>query len=337
MHIEDNVSLKPYNTFGIEVTADRFLRVTDMAILQEALNSFSPKDFFLLSGGSNVLFTSPFSGLVLYLDVKGRTIISESENAVTVRAMCGENWHDLVLWSIDMGFGGIENLALIPGKAGTAPVQNIGAYGVELKDILLGLEAVEISTGKIRYFSNAECNFGYRDSIFKQAEKGNYVIWSIDLALSKTSHQIKTEYGDIQRELKQEGITRAEPYDVARAVIHIRQSKLPDPKKIGNSGSFFKNPIIPLTQFQHLKNTYPDLPGYPQTEEQIKVPAGWLIEKLGYKGCRRGDAGVHEKQALVLVNYGKATGMEILELAREIQEGVRTCFGILIEPEVNIR
>lgn len=336
MQVEHNISLKAHNTFGIEVEAKRFLRITNLQVLQEALASFTTENFLILSGGSNMLFTSPVSDLVLYLDAKGRTIEKESEKSVTVRAMCGENWHDLVRWTLDLGYGGLENLALIPGKAGTAPVQNIGAYGVEIKDVLAGLEAVEIATGKLRYFTNAECQFGYRDSIFKQSQKGKYIIWSIDLLLTKTQHTLKTEYGDIQRKLQEAGIKEIHPVDVARAVIEIRQSKLPDPKKIGNSGSFFKNPVIPEWQFLRLQKTHPDLPGYPQNGRNIKIPAGWLIEKLGYKGYRKGDAGIHEKQALVLVNYGNATGMELLQLAEEIQQKVKTHFDIHIEPEVNI-
>jgi UDP-N-acetylmuramate dehydrogenase len=336
MQIEHNISLKAYNTFGIEVEAKRFLRITNLNELQEVLASFSSEKFLLLSGGSNMLFTTQVSDLVLYLDVKGRTIEKDSENSVTVRAMCGENWHDLVQWTLDLGYGGLENLALIPGKAGTAPVQNIGAYGVEIKDVLLGLEAIEIATGKLRYFTNAECQFGYRDSIFKQSQKGKYIIWSIDLLLTKNQHTLKTEYGDIQRKIEQAGITEIHPIDVARAVIEIRQSKLPDPKKIGNSGSFFKNPVIPESQFLRLQKEHQDLPGFVQNGGDIKIPAGWLIEKLGYKGYRNGDAGIHEKQALVLVNYGNATGMDILQLAKEIQQKVKARFDIHIEPEVNI-
>lgn len=336
MRVEQNVSLKPFNTFGLGVKAHHFLRITDLGTLQETLRCGIFSEYFLLSGGSNVLLTRPVEELVLFMDAQGREILQEDEKSITIRVMCGENWHDLVMWTLKKGFGGLENLALIPGRTGTAPVQNIGAYGVELKDNLIGLEAVEISSGELVYFDADTCKLGYRDSIFKKEMRGKYVIWSVDLKLSKAGHILKTDYGDIRTKLAEAGIDKPQPLDVANAVISIRQQKLPDPAKLGNSGSFFKNPVISSKEFQSLKNKFPEIPGYPQHSDTVKIPAGWLIEKLGYKGYRKGDAGVHQNQSLVLVNYGKATGTEILELAQEIQGAVWNYFSINIEPEVNI-
>lgn len=336
MTIERNVSLKSYNTFGIDVPASYFVRITDLPTLREALQTPGLPAPFVLSGGSNILLTQPLEALVLYLDTRGREIVSEAGDTVVVRAMAGENWHDLVLWTLEQGLGGLENLALIPGRAGTAPVQNIGAYGVEIKDVLVGLEAVEIATGALRVFDREACRFGYRDSVFKQAEKGRYIIWSVDLRLTRAGHHIRTGYGDITRELESAGISDPGPAEVARAVMAIRRRKLPDPAELGNSGSFFKNPVVAEAHFAQIREAFPDLPGYPQAEGGVKVPAGWLIERLGFKGMRRGDAGVHRNQALVLVNYGSASGQEILSLANEIRQAVRERFSIEIEPEVNI-
>lgn len=336
MHIERNVSLKPYNTFGIDVPASHFVKITDLPTLREALQAPGLPPHFVLSGGSNLLLTGPLQALVLYIDTKGREIVSQTPEKAVVRAMAGENWHELVLWTLEQGFGGLENLALIPGKAGTAPVQNIGAYGVELKDVLLGLQAVEIATGQLKHFDREACRFGYRDSVFKQAEKGRYIIWSIDLELTRRTHAVRTGYGDIAGELQAAGVADPAPADVARAVMAIRRRKLPDPAELGNSGSFFKNPVIATAHYATLKEAFPDLPGYPQGDAGVKVPAGWLIDRLGFKGARRGDAGVHRNQALVLVNHGSATGAEIVALADEIRAAVRERFGIEIEPEVNI-
>lgn len=336
MQIDQNISLKPFNTFGINVEAHRFLRIAELNTLQKTLRSGMFTEYFVLSGGSNLLLTRPVEELVLYMDVQGREILQEDEKSITIRIMCGENWHDLVLWTLNQGYGGLENLALIPGRAGTAPVQNIGAYGVELKDVLKGLEAVEMSTGELVYFDAASCKLGYRESIFKKEARGKYIIWSIDLHLSKTGHVLKTDYGDIRSKLNEAGVSQPKPMDVAQAIIGIRKAKLPDPAVLGNSGSFFKNPVIPREKFESLKVKFPEIPGYPQDSEFVKIPAGWLIEKLGYKGYRIGDAGVHEIQSLVLVNYGDATGKEILNLAQEIQAAVFDNFSVKIEPEVNI-
>lgn len=336
MTIERNVSLKSYNTFGIDVPASHFVRITDLPTLREALRTPGLPAPFVLSGGSNILLTQPLEALVLFMDTRGREIVSEAGDTAVVRAMAGENWHDLVLWTLEQGLGGLENLALIPGRAGTAPVQNIGAYGVEIKDVLVGLEAVEIATGALRVFDREACRFGYRDSVFKQAEKGRYIIWSIDLRLTRAVHQIQTGYGDIARELESTGVSDPGPAEVAEAVMAIRRRKLPDPAELGNSGSFFKNPVVAEAHFARIREAFPDLPGYPQADGGVKVPAGWLIEQLGFKGIRRGDAGVHRNQALVLVNYGSASGQEILALANEIRQAVRERFSIEIEPEVNI-
>lgn len=336
MDIERNVSLKGYNTFGIDVPASHFIRVDSLETFRQAIAEPGLPPPFILSGGSNLLLTSPLEACVLYMDTTGKEVLEQDDESVTLRVMAGENWHELVLWTLEQGYGGLENLSLIPGKTGTAPIQNIGAYGVEIRDVLVELEAVDIQTGESRVFSNAACRFGYRDSIFKRGLKGKYAIWSVTLRLTRSGHQIKTDYGDIAGWLEREGIEAPGPSDVARAVIAIRKSKLPDPAELGNSGSFFKNPVIGEAQFKNLSTRFPQMPGYPQDNGEVKVPAGWLIDSLGYKGYRQGDAGVHKKQALVLVNYGDATGEEILALARKIQQVVWDAYEIRIEPEVNI-
>jgi UDP-N-acetylmuramate dehydrogenase len=336
MEVLKNVSLKPYNTFGIDLPAREFLEIESIATLKKVLTSKNPPELFILSGGSNLLLTSPLKALVLYINIQGKEILREEGETTIIRAMAGENWHELVMWSLSMGLGGLENLALIPGKCGTAPIQNIGAYGVELKDVFHACEALETKTGKLCRFTAADCNFGYRDSFFKREGKGRYIITAVELKLSRTNHALSTSYGAIQDELNQKGIAKPTPRDVAEAVIAIRQSKLPDPKVLGNSGSFFKNPVVRTAHYQELKSRFPEIPGYPQNADWIKVPAGWLIEKSGFKGYRKGDAGVHEKQALVLVNYGKASGRQVLDLATSIQEKIQNTFGIELIAEVNI-
>ncbi|MDX1315812.1 MAG: UDP-N-acetylmuramate dehydrogenase, partial [Eudoraea sp.] len=250
--------------------------------------------------------------------------------------MAGENWHELVLWTLDQGYGGLQNLALIPGNTGTAPIQNIGAYGVELKDAFEGCEAMHIASGESRYFSKELCQFGYRDSFFKREGKGQFIITAVDFRLSKKDHKINMDYAPLKAELLQKGINTPEIADIARAVIAVRSSKLPDPKELGNSGSFFKNPVIPEGLFQTLKDNHPEMPSYDLGNQTHKIPAAWLIDQCGLKGKRFGDAGVHKKQALVLVNYGNASGAEILDLARRVQSAVKEKFGISLEPEVNI-
>ncbi len=336
MHIQENVSLKPYNTFGIDVPASHFLEISSPETLREAIFKKDLPAPFVLSGGSNILLTAPLNALVLYINISGREIIREDSREVIIRAMAGENWHELVLWSLKQGFGGIENLALIPGKAGTAPIQNIGAYGVELKDVFEACTAMDMQTGSLKRFDKDQCRFGYRDSFFKREGKGRFIILSLELRLTKKNHRRSTSYGAIEQELTSRGISDPSPGDIAEAVIAIRQRKLPDPARLGNSGSFFKNPVIPLSLFEKLREKRPDLPGYPQEDATVKVPAGWLIDQCGLKGFRSGDAGVHQKQALVLVNYGGASGEDILRLARHIQETVKEEFSIELQPEVNI-
>ena len=283
-----------------------------------------------------MLLTKNIEQLVVHLNIKGISIDREDDNAVYLTVNAGENWHEFVLWAIEQGYGGIENLSLIPGNVGTCPIQNIGAYGVEVKDVISKVETIEIETNKLVSFSNTECNFGYRNSIFKNEAKGKYIITSVCFKLSKSNHKLTTSYGAIEKELTDKQITNPTIKDISDAVIAIRQSKLPDPNEIGNSGSFFKNPVISISLFEELKNKYPTIPSYPVSEKEIKVPAGWLIEQSGFKGKRYGDYGVHEKQALVLVNYGNASGKDIFELAQKIQATIKETYKIDLEIEVNI-
>lgn len=283
-----------------------------------------------------MLLTKDIDALVMHINLKGISIVEENEDQVEIKVMAGENWHDLVTWSLDKGYGGLENLSLIPGNTGTAPIQNIGAYGVELKDVFVSCTAMEIKTGELVSFDNEACKLGYRDSVFKNEAKGQYIITSVHLKLTKKDHILHTGYGAIEAELKKNGIVYPTIKDVSNAVIAIRQSKLPDPAVLGNSGSFFKNPVIPKKAFEKFIKKNPEAPHYKVDEEAFKIPAGWLIEQCGYKGKRFGDAGVHEKQALVLVNYGGATGEDILRLAQLVQKEVAQKFNIKIQPEVNI-
>jgi UDP-N-acetylmuramate dehydrogenase len=336
MQIQKNISLKPYNTFGIAVRAKNFCQVNSTDELREALRLEGYPEKFVLGGGSNVLLTKDVDALVLHVNIKGREIIEKRGEKLHLKVMAGENWHETVMWCVDQGFGGLENLSLIPGNTGSAPLQNIGAYGVELKDVLVSCEALELATMKIKQFSNAECAFGYRDSYFKNKGKGRFIITSIVMELSTEHHRINTAYGSIEAELALKNIVRPTIKDVSEAVIAIRQAKLPDPKILGNSGSFFKNPVIDGGAFAIFIAAHPEAPFYKISENSYKIPAGWLIEQCGFKGKRFGDAGVHQKQALVLVNHGHATGMEILDLAHRIMEAVDQKYGIEISPEVNI-
>lgn len=334
MTILENISLKEYNTFGVECYAKRFVSIQSFYELQELVKT--EKDIFLISGGSNMLLTKNIDKLVVFIDIKGISIDRENENSVHLTVNAGENWHEFVLWCISQNYGGLENLSLIPGNVGTCPIQNIGAYGVEVKDTITKVEALEIETGKRVTFSNEECEFGYRNSIFKNEAKGNYILTSVSFELSKNQHQLNTSYGAIETALKENNITHPTIKDVSDTVISIRQSKLPDPKEIGNSGSFFKNPVISKSQFKTLQAKYNTIPSYQVSDSEIKVPAGWLIEQCGFKGKRFGEAGVHKNQALVLVNYGNALGKEIYELALTIQQAVFEKFKIQLEIEVNI-
>lgn len=336
MNIQENISLKSYNTFGIDAKARFFIEINGLAQLQKVLELEAYPKKFIISGGSNMLLTKDIDALVMHINLKGITVVEENEDEIVVKAMAGENWHELVLWSLDNGYGGLENLSLIPGNTGTAPIQNIGAYGVELKDVFVSCSAMEIESGNLIAFDAKDCEFGYRDSIFKNDAKDKYIITSVNLKLTKKNHDLNTGYGAIEGELKENGIVYPTIQDVSNAVIAIRQSKLPDPKELGNSGSFFKNPVISKKNLEKLKKVHPNIPSYSMDKDQFKVPAGWLIEQCGFKGKRYGDAGVHEKQALVLVNYGNATGGEILELAQLIHQEVDSKFKIRIHPEVNI-
>ena len=336
MNILENISLKPYNTFGIDAKARFFVDITGLVQLQKVLELKAYPKKFIISGGSNMLLTKDIDALVMRIKLEGISIVEETEDTVEIKAMAGENWHKLVLWCLDRGYGGIENLSLIPGNVGTAPIQNIGAYGVELKDVFVSCTAMEMATGELVAFDKEECHFGYRESIFKNEAKGKYIITSVNLRLTKRDHELHTGYGAIEGELKNMGIVYPTIRDISDAVIAIRRSKLPDPKELGNSGSFFKNPVISKKAFDKFIKKNPEAPHYETDDDQFKIPAGWLIEQCGFKGKRFGDAGVHDKQALVLVNYGNATGQEILALSEQIQEEVHKRFRIKIQPEVNI-
>lgn len=336
MQVLTNVSLKPYNTFGIDVNARNFVEVTNVDDLRRLLKRTYASELFILGGGSNMLLTGDITKTVVHINLKGIEVLEETPTEVVVQAMAGENWHQFVLYCIDKDFGGIENLSLIPGNVGTTPIQNIGAYGVEIKDTFESCTALDLQTLEIRTFSKEDCDFGYRDSVFKNEAKGKYIILSVSFRLSKKEHKLNTSYGSIDTFLEEKGIQEPGIKDVSEAVISIRQSKLPDPKELGNSGSFFKNPVVPKQVLENLQKEYPEIPFYVLDEERVKIPAGWLIDRAGLKGYRKGDAGVHKKQALVLVNYGNATGQEILELSQMIQNKIREMFNIEITPEVNI-
>ncbi len=336
MIIQKNISLKSFNTFGIDVCAKHFLSVNNIADLKKVLKSQIYPDKFILGGGSNMLLTKDIEKLVLHINLKGIEVISKTDTSVFVKANAGENWHEFVIWCIEQNFGGIENLSLIPGNVGTAPIQNIGAYGVELKDVFESCEALHIASGEIKTFTKEDCQFDYRNSVFKNELKGQYIILNVAFKLTTQNHTIKTSYGAISNELENQNITKPTIKDVSNAVIAIRSSKLPDPKEIGNSGSFFKNPIISVTQFEKLKHNFPDIPSYTISNELVKVPAGWLIEHAGFKGKTFGDYGVHKNQALVLVNYGNANGGDILNLSKLIQLTIKRIFDINLEAEVNI-
>ncbi|MBT4916011.1 MAG: UDP-N-acetylmuramate dehydrogenase [Formosa sp.] len=335
MLIEKNISLKPLNTFGMNVVAKEFASVETKQDLAKILNT-NLSNLLVLGGGSNILLTKDVNALVLHINIKGIEIVSVYENNVRVRVAAGENWHEFVSWCLGKNYGGIENLSLIPGNVGTAPIQNIGAYGVELKDVFISCEAMNIQTQELRTFNKEECDFGYRNSIFKEELKGQYIITSVIFELSSLQHVIKKKYGDIESELKNNGIENPTIQDISKAVISIRNSKLPNPKVLGNSGSFFKNPMISCVQFQLIKNKFPKIPHYKVSETTVKIPAGWLIETVGFKGKTFKNYGVHNKQALVLVNYGNASGKDILELSKKIQEAILIVFDIVLEIEVNI-
>lgn len=336
MKVLSNISLKPYNTFGIDVNARKFVEVTTVEELREVLKNMYASELFILGGGSNMLLTKDVDQTVLHINLKGREVVEESETEVVVQAMAGENWHEFVQYCIKNGFGGLENLSLIPGNVGTAPIQNIGAYGVEIKDTFENCKAMDLQTLQLKTFTRDDCSFGYRDSIFKNEAKGKYIITSVSFRLSKKDHKLNTSYGAIDLFLEEKGITNPSIDDVSQAVIEIRNSKLPNPRELGNSGSFFKNPVVTKEKLKTLQEQFPELPFYVVDEKMVKVPAGWLIDRAGLKGYREGDAGVHKKQALVLVNYGNASGHDILNLSEKVRQQVWDMFGIEISPEVNI-
>ena len=336
MQIQENISLKSFNTFGIDVTASYFVSVSSMDDLMNVLSLKNYPNKLILGGGSNLLLTKNFDGLVIHINLKGIEITNEDADFVYVKANAGEVWHEFVMWCIGNNFGGIENLSLIPGNVGTTPIQNIGAYGVEIKDTFYACEAIELSTKKIKTFTKDACNFGYRDSIFKNEVKGQYIITSVTFKLTKHSHKLHINYGTIASELEAQNIKNPTIKDISKAVIAIRESKLPNPKIIGNSGSFFKNPIVSKVHYNKLLQNFEDMPSYNVSDSEVKIPAGWLIEKAGFKGKRFGDYGVHKNQALVLVNYGNAKGSDILKLSKLIQDTIKRLFGIYIEAEVNI-
>jgi UDP-N-acetylmuramate dehydrogenase len=336
MLVESNKSLKDYNTFGIDCNAKYYVSVTTRAELIEILSDKKYEERFILGGGSNMLLTQDINALVIHLNLKGITVLSETEEQVQIEALAGENWHQFVLSCIERGYGGLENLSLIPGNVGTTPIQNIGAYGVELKDTFESCKAIEIETKSVVKFSKEACKFGYRTSIFKNEARNKYIITSIVFNLTKVNHKKSISYGAIKQQLSDKNIKEPTIKNISDTVIEIRESKLPDPKKLGNSGSFFKNPVIDKETFHHFRVKFPEAPFYEVSPTEFKIPAGWLIEQAGFKGKKFGDAGVHKNQALVLVNYGNATGSEIWELAVRIQNKVEEIFGIYIEPEVNV-
>ncbi len=332
-----NINLREYNSFGFSVIAKYFVEINDINALKQLIQTpeFIKEPHLILSGGNNILFTSDFfDGIVIHINNKGIHIIHEDEDDVIVRAQAGEDWPSFVKQMVSQGLYGVENLAHIPGKVGAAPVQNIGAYGMELKDSFLQCGAINIETGQAMIFTKEACRFGYRESIFKQELKGKYIITHVDFQLSKHG-VLKLEYGNIKTYLAEHGMEQPTLQQLHDAICAIRDAKLPDVKQIGNAGSFFKNPVIRIEQLNDLQQRYPDIPHYPDEDGMVKVPAGWLIEKAGWKGWRDEHVGVYEKQALVLVHYGGGKGHDIVELAKKIQQSVAEKFGIQIQAEVN--
>lgn len=335
--ISSNISLKPFNTFGIDASAKYFTSVHSTQNIQELINTseYKNNNHLILGGGSNLLLTKNVDALVIKNEISGIEVIKETPEYVLVKCAAGEVWHNFVMWCIAHNYAGLENLSLIPGCAGASPMQNIGAYGVEIKDTFYELEAIHVETGTLRTFSKSECEFGYRESVFKRQYKNQFIITSVTFQLSKqpTFH---IEYGAIKQELENMNVSDLSIKAISQAVINIRSSKLPNPKEIGNAGSFFKNPEVPTVTYEKLKAEFPTLVAYPLENKNYKLAAGWLIEQSGLKGYRVGDAGVHKLQALVLVNYGKATGKEIYDLSTHVLKTVKDKFGVELEREVNI-
>ncbi|MBN3519063.1 UDP-N-acetylmuramate dehydrogenase [Algoriphagus lutimaris] len=335
MNIQENISLKPFNTFGLDKKARFFTSVNSREQLIESLiwSRNRGLEVFILGGGSNILLTQNINSLVIKIEISGIEVVNEDDDHVWVKVGAGENWHSFVLYAISQGWAGIENLSLIPGTVGASPMQNIGAYGVEIKDVFHSLRALNRANLEQKEFTKEECKFGYRESVFKNELQGQYIITSVTYQLNKKP-KFNIEYGTIQETLKESGNEELSIQAISDAVIKIRQSKLPDPKEIGNAGSFFKNPTISEEEWDALKETFTDIPGY-DVPEGKKVPAAWLIEKSGWKGKRFGETGVHTKQPLVLVNYGESKGSDIKELAENIQSSVYDKFGIQLKAEVN--
>lgn len=333
--ITSHVDLKPYNTFGISAECERFGTFDSVESLKNQLDQLFNSPLMILGGGSNVLLTKNFDGLVLKNEIKGFKIVSEDENSVVVKVGAGEIWHEFVLWAIDHNYGGVENLSLIPGSVGASPMQNIGAYGIEIKDVFVELEALNIASKEIKTFNKEACQFGYRESVFKRALKDQFVIINVSYRLTK-KHTLNTSYGAIDEELKKMGISTPTIRDVSNAVIAIRSSKLPNPKEIGNAGSFFKNPVVDQSILENIQKSYDNVPNYSAGQGKVKLAAGWLIEKAGWKGKTLDNYGVHKNQALVLVNYGGCTGKNIYDLSESIIQDIQLKFGITLEREVNI-
>lgn len=335
--VESNVDLQPYNTLNISVKARYFAAVKSVVQLRELLchPQINKSSLLILGGGSNILLADDFDGTILHIEIKGKKVVKETNKFVWLEVGAGENWHETVQYCVQNGWGGVENLSLIPGTAGAAPIQNIGAYGAELQDVFERLEAVNIQTAEKRVFSRDDCRFGYRDSIFKNEIKGEFVITGLVLKLSKNP-QINTSYGAIRSVLEKRGINEPSIADISDIIIEIRKNKLPNTEELGNVGSFFKNPVLEEPFFKRLRKNYPEIPGYPINANQVKVPAGWLIDRLGWKGKVVGNTGTYKQQALVIVNHGGATGKEVLQFARQIQDSVKKEFGIALVPEVNI-
>ena len=335
MEIRKDYSLLPHNTFGMDVKASLFIEYASVEELKDILRQYSLQDgtWLHIGGGSNLLFTDDYPGIILHSAIKGFEVISEDADEVIVRAGAGEVWDDFVAYTVEQGWYGAENLSLIPGEVGASAVQNIGAYGMEAKDLIVKVETVEVATGDVRVFNNEECGYAYRESVFKHSLKGQYIVTKVSYRLSKTP-SFHLDYGNVRAELEKRGSELTLP-NVRQTIIDIREAKLPDPKVQGNAGSFFMNPIVPRAQFESLLAVYPQMPHYEVDAERVKIPAAWMIDQCGWKGKRLGNAGVHDKQALVLVNVGGATGEEVIRLSEAIQKSVFDKFGISISPEVN--
>jgi len=328
------ISLRPYNSFGVECFAEKLLTINHLSDLLNILPTQEP--ILVLGEGSNILFTKNWTGLVVLNRIKGIEIIRESNDEVWVKVGAGENWHEFTQWAVDNNLGGVENLSLIYGTVGAAPIQNIGAYGVELETVFERLETVILATGEVKTYEKAACRFGYRESVFKHELKNQHCIVSVTLKLHRNPKKFNTDYGDIALFLQNKGIKTPTLRDISQAVVTIRTQKLPNPSEMGNAGSFFKNPVLSKRQYNELLQQFPYMPSFALNETQVKIPAAWLIQQSGWRGRRVDDAGVAEKHALVLVNYGKATGMEIKHLALDILHDVKQKFGIMLTPEVNI-